>query len=303
MPRSLPRLDRVIAGLAGLCLLSWAAAAARAGAEGTQFGTVNGSSAAQGIELRVALWTTRERVPEAREAVTEALGAMEQALAGAADDAELAATAAAWVRRSDGAYDPAALPLYRLWESCRALGRVPRADELDAAAGAPGFGLVAAGRAADLAADGLRAAGFPDHLLVAGPIERVAGSRGGKPWRLAVEHPAGTGLLALGERRPGGWIRLDHDVEFFRSDGCSFAGLLNPRSGRPVHGTALVLAFAPTAADAAALAAALPVLGPRDGLRLAAAVPGCEAIAVDADGAVHASAGLRLQRGRLEWLR
>ena len=102
-------------------------------------------------------------------------------------------------------------------------------------------------------------------------------------------------------QRPGALIRLYHDVEFFRADGCSFAGLLDPRSGRPVHGTAFVLAFAPRAADAAALAAAVPVIGPSEGIRLASTVPGCELIAVGADGALHASAGINLRDGMLDW--
>lgn len=303
MSHPLPRIHRVAIGLIGLGLLAFGAVAARAGAAGTSVGTVNASRLIRGMEARVALWVSRDQVIAAHEAAEAALDRVENALLDAPGDAGLAATAAIWTRDTDGAYDPAALPLYQLWESCRAVGRVPRENEIAAARGdgATGYGLVAAGWAADLASQELRASGFGDHLVAVGPIEVVSGARGGRPWRLAVEHPAGTGLLALGVQRPGALIRLYHDAEFFLPDGCAFAGLLDPRSGRPVHGTAFVLAFAPRAADAAALAAAVPVLGPSEGMRLASTAPGCELIAVGADGAVHASAGINLRDGMLEW--
>lgn len=69
-----------------------------------------------------------------------------------------------------------------------------------------------------------------------------------------------------------------------------FSHLLNARTGQPAP-RAQAAVIAPKAMDADALATALAVMPPTDGLALATAFPGAEALIVAADGTVHQTDG------------
>ena len=67
--------------------------------------------------------------------------------------------------------------------------------------------------------------------------------------------------------------------------------LLDPRTGQPVENVPGVTVTAPDCATADALATALSVLAPADGLRLADETPGCAALLVTRDGTQLQSMG------------
>lgn len=72
--------------------------------------------------------------------------------------------------------------------------------------------------------------------------------------------------------------------------------LIDPRTGRPATSVAGATVIAPTSVVANLLATSLCVLGPVEGLRLIASVPGAECLIVGADGRQHRSGGF----GRIE---
>jgi thiamine biosynthesis lipoprotein len=72
--------------------------------------------------------------------------------------------------------------------------------------------------------------------------------------------------------------------------GEAISHLLDPATGQPAP-RAQAAVVAPRAIDADALATALAVLPPADGLRLAARTPGAEALILAADGTVHQTDG------------
>lgn len=297
MPAALHALHRVILAGSGIALLAVGAHAVRVESAPAPFGAVNGAREIGAIQVRVAVWVAREGVNSAKDAVQRALDQIAADLARAAAwsaerggaDPGLTAVAARWRDSTGGAYDPAALRFYRDGEA-----RGATVAEI-------GYGMVAEGWAADRAAALLTVQGFADHRVKVGNSQVAAGARSGRPWRLAVADPSGSGVLVSGDLPNGATSVLERAVAPHRLEGCARAGVLDPRNGLPARGVALVVASAPSAADAAALALALPVLGLADGARLAAATPGCGALILDEAGALRAAGTLSVGKGRMSW--
>lgn len=204
-------------------------------------------------------------------------------------------------RDTEGAYDPTIGPLADLWgfgpegaprtapptreQIDAARARVGHARiELDAAtrrALQPGgvrmdISSLGPGHALDRVATRLRAAGIDDFLLELGGEMLAAGRKpGGADWRIAVE-PATTDAdgepeydLVLPLRDAAAGSSGDYRVGF-EYGGRRYSHTIDPRSGEPVtHALAGVTVVAPTAMAADAMAAALMVLGPEQGLAFA----------------------------------
>jgi thiamine biosynthesis lipoprotein len=194
-----------------------------------------------------------------------------------------------------GAYDIAAGSLVRTWGFLRRQGRTPDDDVLAAARAASGMHLVeldAAGRrvrftrpgveinpgaigkgwAIDAAMSRLRDAGVQSALVHGGQSSvRAAGIQGPttpgrRGWRVGLAHPLRPGrrlaTFTLVDRALG---TSGSGTQFFIDRGRRLGHILDPRTGRPAEGVHCATVFAPSAADADALATALYVLG-RDGL-------------------------------------
>ena len=125
-------------------------------------------------------------------------------------------------------------------------------------------------------------AGLVDHRLVQGGVEiggevRARGLRAdGGDWMIGIENPvaaAATSADTLHEvvRLRNAAIATSGDYRnYFVHDGQRYSHTLDPRTGWPVsHDLAAVSVVAERAADADALATALMVLGPEQGLQLA----------------------------------
>ena len=80
---------------------------------------------------------------------------------------------------------------------------------------------------------------------------------------------------------------------FFEKDGVRYHHIIDPRTGWPARGlrSATVVSADATLADA--LSTALMVLGRKDGLALVGRLDGVEALIVDDQGRVFATAGLK----------
>jgi thiamine biosynthesis lipoprotein len=133
------------------------------------------------------------------------------------------------------------------------------------------------GFAKGLAADRLAAliddAAHYDYLIEIGGELRMRGHNGnGDYWRIAIEMPADDGrtvrrLLALSDTA----MATSGDYRnFFEFEGNRYSHTIDPRRARPVsHNLAAVTVVADSAAFADAMATALLVLGPKDGMQLA----------------------------------
>ena len=102
---------------------------------------------------------------------------------------------------------------------------------------------------------------------------RARGHNGrGLPWRIAVERPDPgiREVQSIVELRDGAMATSGDYRNFFERDDELYSHTIDPKTGRPVtHSLASVTVLAPKAARADALATALLVLGPEDGLALA----------------------------------
>jgi FAD:protein FMN transferase len=231
-----------------------------------------------------------------------------------------------WHARTGGAFDVYLGELKALWRAAERTGQEPPASELarlvDAARSGPGFSVarrlvgarsvelltctregtfdvdaIAKGAVIDQALQAaVRAAPLRGALLAIGGDLRAWGDADASrsPWTLDVVDPREPAdnapplcRIAVRDRgvaSSGGYARP------LKVGGAKRSHLLDPRTGRPAEGVLGATAVAEDAATADALATALCVLGPVEGLRVAAAV-GAECLLVDAQGKQHASPG------------
>lgn len=131
----------------------------------------------------------------------------------------------------------------------------------------------AKGLAVDLIADLLDDEGIEDYLVEVGGELRARGENAtGQPWAIAIETPADTGrgvarILPLSDKA----VATSGDYRnFFEFEGRRYSHVIDGRSGWPTaHELAAVTVVAEKAAFADAMATALLVLGPDEGMALA----------------------------------
>jgi thiamine biosynthesis lipoprotein len=220
---------------------------------------------------------------------------------------------------SGGAFDVTFNALWGLWDFRRTppvlpdpaevARRLPLIDHrklrLDAAARTAfleqrgmriGLGGIAKGYAVDRVCELLRRRGLADHIVAGGGDVRTAGSRGGQPWRVAIQHPREPGAMFTMEAGEGLAVSTSGDYErYFIIGGRRYHHIMDPRTGSPARGLISATVIAPTAMDSDAMATAVFVLGAPRGLDLASRTPGVEALVVDDDGRAHMTHGLRAQ--------
>ncbi len=133
---------------------------------------------------------------------------------------------------------------------------------------------IAKGFAVDLIASHLQGRGHQHFLVEIGGEVRAHGfNTQGAKWRLAVEQPLADSRLPLTVLHiTDGAVATSGDYRNFHqlADGRRVTHLIDPRTGHPVtHALRSVTVLAPSCARADALATALAVLGPEQGLALA----------------------------------
>lgn len=203
-------------------------------------------------------------------------------------------------RLSHGAFDVTVGPLVRLWGfgPRPRRGRVPSAAEIAAAKERIGYRRVqvrasppairksqpeieldlsalAKGFAVDAVARELERRGFRHFLVEVGGELRAAGRNAqARPWQVAIERPTAGApvprrIVPLQDRA----IATSGDYRnSWEHEGVRYSHVLDPRTGWPIaHGAASVTVLADSAMRADALATALLVLGPQEGMALAEA--------------------------------
>jgi thiamine biosynthesis lipoprotein len=165
--------------------------------------------------------------------------------------------------------------------------------------GKPGMridlGGFAKGHAIDNAAAILRAHGIHHAHVSAGGDSRVVGDRRGRPWSIGVRDPRRRGEIVAVLPLEDVSISTSGDYEryFDAPDGERCHHLLDPSTGRSPHGVRSVTVVADDGLTTEALSKTVFVLGVHRGLRLVEALPGVDAVVVDAEGVLHYSSGLR----------
>jgi FAD:protein FMN transferase len=161
------------------------------------------------------------------------------------------------------------------------------------------LGGIGKGYAIDRAVAILRAHGLSDVLVQSGGDMYASGTRGDRAWSIGIRDPRGPAdqllaTLAL----TGAAISTSGDYErFFEADGRRYHHILDPRTGQPATGTRSVTIVAPQSMLADAVATAVFIMGPDEGMALVGRLPDVEAAIVTGEGELRISPGLR---GRLQ---
>ena len=165
------------------------------------------------------------------------------------------------------------------------------------------FGGYLKGWALDRAATLLRAQGINNALINIGGNILALGSKGGRPWRVGIQHPRQPGPLASLALHDGEAIGSSGDYQrYFELEGRRYPHLLDPRSGEPVQHTQAVSVIIPAGPEAGTLSDAtskpLFIAGPQ-AWREGARNQGLQLfLRVTAEGTVQVSAALK---SRLEF--
>jgi thiamine biosynthesis lipoprotein len=196
--------------------------------------------------------------------------------------------------RSDGAFDVTAAPVIRLWRRARRQRALPDSDRLAAALALTGFrwltldvkqqtahlaksgmlldvGGIAKGYAADQALQALKRAGI-DRALVAlgGDIAVSDPPVGKKGWTVEI---ASLNLPGAPNPRPlllrNAAVSTSGDAEqFVELGGIRYSHIIDPRTGQALTGRRSVTVVAAKGIDSDALATAVSVMDPKQGLKL-----------------------------------
>lgn len=209
-----------------------------------------------------------------------------------ADLAQVIDTAMAVAWTSGGAFDPTAGALVDLWGFGPAgRGDLPAEDDLgtapvgwralelegtqarrtadvqlDLSGIAKGFGVDAIARA-------LHGLGVTDFLAeIGGELVGAGVKPGGEPWWVELEAPPGARIAPLRVALHDLAVATSGDYRrFFETGGRRYAHSIDPRTRRPVaNGVASATVLHPSCMLADAWATALTVLGPNEGMALAA---------------------------------
>jgi thiamine biosynthesis lipoprotein len=202
-------------------------------------------------------------------------------------------------RKTSGSFDITVKPLVRLWRRAREDGKLPTQKELQLAVERVGyrdvlvnertrsirfrktgmeldFGGIGKGFAADEVLKVLADFGLTQVLVDAGGDIRVGQAPPDRDgWTISVDPAGGTALeLSLVNQAVA---TSGEKYQFVEIDGERYSHVLDPKTGVGLRhsGTVTVLARDATLADA--LATALSVLSPEDGLKIVQAMDGVEA--------------------------
>jgi FAD:protein FMN transferase len=219
---------------------------------------------------------------------------------------------------TDGAFDISFRTFGRLWDFKATPPQLPDADQVASALARCGWqkikvelgrdrasvtkpegleiglGGIAKGYGVDQAMAVLMARGITDAIVNAGGDLKALGRNGDELWTIAIQHPRDRARVLAVLPVSNTCVVTSGDYErFFEYQGMRYHHILDPRTGYPATGCTSATVVAPDAALADALATAICVLGPVKGLELIEQLPRIEALAVDLNGEVFASSGLK----------
>jgi len=159
------------------------------------------------------------------------------------------------------------------------------------------LGGIAKGHAVDRAVALLRQRGIRHAMVAAGGDSHLLGDRRGRPWQLGIAHPRrrGENVAVLPLQDTAVSTSGDYERGFERG-GVRHHHLIDPRTGDSARAATSVTVLAPDGVTAEALSKMLFIHGPRRGFAMLEGWPGVDAVLVDAQGVLHASAGFNGSR-------
>jgi len=164
------------------------------------------------------------------------------------------------------------------------------------------LGGYAKGYALDEAAALLKQQGIRNALINIGGNVMALGRHGDRPWKVGIQHPRKTGVIATLELRDGEAIGTSGDYQrYFESGGKRYCHLIDPRTGRPAGGmqsVTLLVSGDHAGAKSDALSKPLFIGGPDKLAATAAQLNLSGVLAVAADGTVQVTPELLK---RLQW--
>jgi thiamine biosynthesis lipoprotein len=150
------------------------------------------------------------------------------------------------------------------------------------------FGAFGKGYGIDLAMEHLKELGVSNAILNAGGDLRAIGSKNGEPWRIAIRHPSGEGVLGVIATQGSESIFTSGDYERnFTWDGKRYHHIIDPRTGYPATGTRSVTVIHNDATTADAAATALFIAGPSRWFEIANRMGLGYVLLVDSDNNIH----------------
>ena len=216
-------------------------------------------------------------------------------------------------RKTGGAFDMTAGPLWRCWGFAQRQGQVPTQEALNRALDSVGsqlleleeesqfvrfhhadlelnLGGIGKGYALDRASALLRDKGLSNALLHAGhssilALGKAPGPQAGGGWKLSLRHPLQrTQSLAQIKLRDRAMATSGVGEQSFRVEGKRYGHVLDPRTGYPTEKNLSATAFARTAAEADALSTAFLVMDLEEVREYCHNDPGVGALLVPASG-------------------
>jgi thiamine biosynthesis lipoprotein len=206
---------------------------------------------------------------------------------------------------SHGAFDPTCGPLIELWKNGAKQNRLPTEEELAAAKDRTGFdkvqldpgpppairfahpdmridlGGIAKGYSIDLAVQRLKEAGCVGGMVDIGGDIRVFGRPDDdEHWEIAVQAPFRQRTLLVLSLNDAAVCTSGNYMRFAEIQGHRYSHIIDPRTGRPAKVTPSVTIVGVETTGADALATAVSVLGPEQGIALVRTLPGYEAMIV-----------------------
>ena len=150
------------------------------------------------------------------------------------------------------------------------------------------FGGFAKGHALAIAIDLLREQDIENAIVNAGGDLCVSGEHSGRPWRVGVRHPQGSGIIAAVDALDGECVLTSGNYERYREhDGVRYPHIIDPRDGLPVRHVASATVIDRDGGRADAAATALTVAGPDSWFHIAKKMQLKYVMLVDESGAVH----------------
>jgi thiamine biosynthesis lipoprotein len=139
----------------------------------------------------------------------------------------------------------------------------------------------------------LKEAGIESGVINAGGDMAILGDKMGKPWRIGVQDPRDPeGLCAVLSLSDTSVVTSGDYERYFEVDGIKYHHILDPHTGYPARKSISVTVIYDDAAWADALATAIFVLGPKDGIELAGGFPSCEALVVGPNENIYMTDGI-----------
>ena len=216
-------------------------------------------------------------------------------------------------RETNGAFDITVKPILDLYQERFAKGATPSEAEIKAllpqvgskhlryhggnvAMSRQGMGItldgIAPGYIVDRASEVLTRHGVTNHLINCSGDIRVSGTAAkDKPWTVAIQDPAKGKAYPQVVRMTSGAISTSGDYELYYDREKMFHHIVNSHTGHSPVALTSATVTAPSVMEADALATALCVMEPAQGLALINRRPGCASFQIGRDGATRHSAG------------